>query len=473
MIYVIWGTGSFASKHCQAVFAEYDIDFFCDNDEKKWGEQFFGKRIEPGNKLFEYSPDAVTVIILSDLYYREISVQLSEMGISNIGFLKDERFVFLPFYDEECFIKGENYIHYPYCKANKHTIKKVLFVAWGLNYKRPHSYAAALKHHGILSYYAYENKEFGNFTQELANHMFEETIQIRDVLSFYNHVKESDYDLVHVMMPAYALFLKSTGKTVIMELIDYYSLMEISNPLTNRRSIAIENAALSLADGVVFLNEPIRRFVTNKNKMPEKRALTFPFYISSDYIPICRKDGYECEETHCVFVGQLGLNLDHRDYTNLFCKFEQARVHIHIYAYGPPETLSYYETLAKDSGFIHFNMEVSYGELLTELTRFDIGIATYCFTPGDDLFLRTSFSGKVFDYLMAGLPVAVCDTEILSEFVDKLSCGKVVDFNGDLKKQLEDIKNIRIDKDFCISNGLIMEKNIGRLIDFYSEVVIC
>jgi len=474
MLNVIFGTGGYAQKYCPRVFEEYDIGFFCDNNKEKWGQFLYGKKIESPEMLKSLDPDSISVIILSMSFY-EISVQLAEMGIKNICTIRNGRFFSLPFNDHGCFIRGENYIPDKLEIVKTNTIKKVLFIG---SYNtsplinRIHNYAIALKQHKILSFYAYVNSQYSDSRQEIPE--VEGSFLIRDDVSFYNNIMDSDYDIIHILSGYYSastfvFSLRETKKTIIYELLDYHPLLTLDNTSYDNDYIICANAAIRLADGIIFYNNPIKRYVINKLNLIDKKNLIFPAYASKKYLPSRRLSKCGDGEIHCVYAGGIGVN-SHRDYRKIFEKMDRAGIHVHIFSKGFQETHSQYSKWAENLKFMHFYSELSYSNLINRLTEFDIGLVVYNFTPGNDLFLKTSLSCKVFDYLTAGLPLAVSNTELYSELVGKLGCGKAIDFEGDLKEQFQDIKRIKLDEDFCDKNNITMESNIERLINFYNEV---
>jgi len=75
-------------RHCNLPY-----DFFCDNDMKKVGKMFQGKKIISAGQLEEMKLDAVVFIATLD-YQREVLRQLRDMGFA------DERIVRIPSYHE-------------------------------------------------------------------------------------------------------------------------------------------------------------------------------------------------------------------------------------------------------------------------------------------------------------------------------------------------------------------------------------
>lgn len=80
---ILFGTGFFASwvvKWLQYCKLEYH--FFCDNDSKKWGNEFAGKRIISPEDLFK-EHQAAWVLIASDIYEEEMILQLQSNQFPN------------------------------------------------------------------------------------------------------------------------------------------------------------------------------------------------------------------------------------------------------------------------------------------------------------------------------------------------------------------------------------------------------
>ncbi len=91
---VLFGAGNMCRNYLKCYGEKYPPLFTCDNNEARWGENFYGLEIKSPEKLKEISDDCA--IFICNIYYREISEQLREMGIKNtIEFFNDE---YLPAY---------------------------------------------------------------------------------------------------------------------------------------------------------------------------------------------------------------------------------------------------------------------------------------------------------------------------------------------------------------------------------------
>lgn len=78
---VLFGAGCLGELAYKYLKSYYDIIYFCDNDENKWGKKI--------NKIEIISPDKLkdhkdTIIIITSMYHKEILQQLLHVGITNV-----------------------------------------------------------------------------------------------------------------------------------------------------------------------------------------------------------------------------------------------------------------------------------------------------------------------------------------------------------------------------------------------------
>lgn len=86
---VLFGAGNMCRNYMKCYGEQYPPLFTCDNNKKRWGEQFEGLEIKSPEALKELTPDCA--IFICNIYYREIEQQLREMGVSNpIEYFNDE-----------------------------------------------------------------------------------------------------------------------------------------------------------------------------------------------------------------------------------------------------------------------------------------------------------------------------------------------------------------------------------------------
>jgi hypothetical protein len=86
---VLFGAGNMCRNYLTNYGKEYPPLFTCDNNPNRWGEDFYGLRIESPEKLRDLPEN--TGIFICNIYYREIQKQLEEMGITEgVEFFNDE-----------------------------------------------------------------------------------------------------------------------------------------------------------------------------------------------------------------------------------------------------------------------------------------------------------------------------------------------------------------------------------------------
>ena len=94
---VLFGAGNMCLNYMSCYGEKYPPIFTCDNNPKRWGEKFAGLEVRSPEALRETEPD--TVILICNIYYREIEAQLQEMALPNpIAYFNDE---YLPTFTAE------------------------------------------------------------------------------------------------------------------------------------------------------------------------------------------------------------------------------------------------------------------------------------------------------------------------------------------------------------------------------------
>lgn len=86
--FVLFGAGNMCRNYMKCYGAKYPPLFTCDNNPKTWGTIFEGLEVKNPEALRQLPEDCCVVIC--NMYYREIEMQLREMGIVNVGYFNDE-----------------------------------------------------------------------------------------------------------------------------------------------------------------------------------------------------------------------------------------------------------------------------------------------------------------------------------------------------------------------------------------------
>lgn len=86
--FVLFGAGNMCRNYMKCYGEKYPPLFTCDNNPKTWGTMFEGLEVKNPEVLKQLPEDCCVVIC--NIYYREIEMQLHEMEIENIGYFNDE-----------------------------------------------------------------------------------------------------------------------------------------------------------------------------------------------------------------------------------------------------------------------------------------------------------------------------------------------------------------------------------------------
>lgn len=86
--FILFGAGNMCRNYMKCYGEKYPPLFTCDNNPKLWGTIFEGLEVKSPMSLRELPQDCA--VIICNIYYREIEVQLKELGVENISYFNDE-----------------------------------------------------------------------------------------------------------------------------------------------------------------------------------------------------------------------------------------------------------------------------------------------------------------------------------------------------------------------------------------------
>lgn len=138
-------------------------------------------------------------------------------------------------------------------------------------------------------------------------------------------------------------------------------------------------------------------------------------------------------EIHIVYGGCIHEtdSFYHERTTNLFKRIIHNSIHIHVYSRQVKE----YQELMK-SRFFHYEGFKKHKVLIREYSRYDFGLYFYGRTDnmfdvkGGNIWDITGFSNKIYDYILAGLPILYSrNLKAIAEFLDEHELG----ISGDYK----------------------------------------
>ncbi|MBM7623040.1 methyltransferase domain-containing protein [Sporohalobacter salinus] len=345
-------------------------------------------------------------------------------------------------------------------------IKKVLFIQT-IPCIRTHKVAHVLNNNGIKVDFLYSHLQPGQrykgFNLPYGN--IYKLKNIEEVITFINH---SDYDILYSSNePDYltALF-NCTDKPIVH---DCHDMMSLRGDLSNEE-IVLEYIANSQSDGNMYVTDLVEDIAMRKFNLKDKPVINLNNYLLKSMLPKTKLKKLSSidNELHCVYEGSLSsIRGSHRFLEDIFKKITEAKIHIHIYT---AESVDYIKNLEQENKYIHAEGSRSPIELITELTKYDVGLTLFNINQNNKDHINNTFTNKVWDYLAAGLPTLVSDLKATKEFVLKTGIGKVIDYDKDIKSQIKEVAEIDIDDEFLENNNLLMDNKADKIIRFLEKV---
>ena len=85
---ILFGAGSACAKALILRLANYEIEYVCDNDSRKWGSYFMGLAVCSPEKLY-VEPRENIIVLITSMFHNEIALQLLK---ENIPYVKQDIF---------------------------------------------------------------------------------------------------------------------------------------------------------------------------------------------------------------------------------------------------------------------------------------------------------------------------------------------------------------------------------------------
>jgi hypothetical protein len=251
--------------------------------------------------------------------------------------------------------------------------------------------------------------------------------------------------------------------------------MSLRNDLDDDQVVQ-EYISQKFSAGNLYTTETFEMFAAKKYNLSGKPTLYISNGITGSLKPrkmlpkLSKKDG----AIHCVYAGSMATK-KHKDsyryYDEIFEKMVGKRVYIHFYTHKSSNYKELKE-LENISPYIHCEGSLEYHELMEQLTQYDVGLCFPNKIPKNEFVLSLASANKMYEYVHAGLPIAVNNLPDMVKFIDKCKCGKILDLEGDIYNQLYEISNINISPTLLEDNGLLLEQQIDRLTQFYQDVIL-
>ena len=458
----IFGAGAIGRNVYCKLCLIYDIIGYVDNNATLWGKTLNNIPITNPEEILLHDCD---VIICSD-YHKDIREQLLSMGIENIRMV-DPLGYFLYEYHPKKHMQPVDVpgFYQPY-KKEKDTMH-ILFVQQHPCI-RTHKIAEMIVEKGIDVSIAYtaEPPEYGQPSYAKLYKGSYGFFSANDIVDF---VEKSDFDLIHCSNEPDSLtnLMLLTEKPVVHDTHDWMSL----NYAQGRDMLAMEYIAHKKSHGCIHVSEPSLELAKKIYHIAEEKAIVIETRPSEMAKPqkrlqkLSETDG----ELHCVYEGGIVAEKKHFRYMeDIWLQLAQAGVHVHFYTPYNPEYCKKVEQLHEN---IHYEGRINSTDLICEMTQYDCGLLLFHNVQEFKIHLDMTLANKLFEYLMAGLPVAVGDNELHKQFVEKYHVGAFLKMDGDIRQQVEKIKEIDIEDDFLEKNHLTMKVQADKLIAFYKKII--
>lgn len=226
------------------------------------------------------------------------------------------------------------------------------------------------------------------------------------------------FDVVHInTLPDFlvfcALIQKLKGRRIVLDMHEIMPEFFISkfrvgngNPIV-RLLLFLERISLKFADGVITVNEPIKR-IFQKRAIPNRHIAVVMNTVDEATVERSRKLGHK--SFNCVYHGTLtdmyGLDTAIEGFSKACRKVTDMAFHI----FGDGPQFSNLKCLVEQLNlqqFIVFHGGLPHDRVMEWLAEMDLGILA----SRKDVFLNLSFSNKLAEYIYLKIPVISTDLD--------------------------------------------------------------
>lgn len=458
---IIFGCGNIGKQAYHKLKNYYEIVAWSDNNQDLHGKKIDGIPVINPLEIPSFAQRDELDVFAAMFQTSEVVRQLRRLGKFNIYIWKGGFFFSAD---------GLSPLEFPameYHKKGNDTSLHVLFVSDAANI-RDHKMASIVKKAGDKVFLAYIVQSPYDRWTEYAD-VYEKIYSIMSIQSLYDFVKNSEFDIIHCSSePEHVTpVLIRAGKTVIH---DCHDLRSSNDPLSSDR-LALEYLAHTGADGVIYPTAGLRDEAVRKFALSKERTLVIENYPFKDLLQNAKRKKYSDAdgEIHCVYEG--GITHGDKDckryYEKIWLEMAEAGLHVHYYSQSDEKYCRFLETL---SPYLHYEGNLSSYALSYELTQYDVGLCIYNSTPKNQLYLENSSPNKLYEYVHAGIPVAVGDVKSHISIAEENNFGKHIDLNGDIMQQMKEIAKIKIPFGVLEEKGFTFDSKTEELLKFYETV---
>ncbi|MDR1591294.1 MAG: glycosyltransferase [Prevotellaceae bacterium] len=446
-----------ASKHGQRAFdelsANYDVVAYSDNNSNLWGRELNGVPVISPDRICDYGV-TVCVCVCVGRYMGEVAKQLQKLGIEGL-LLRPYGMEYDCNYGNSIPVIRDNQSYIT--KRNKDSLA-VLFVQ-DYPCARTRKIATALKNRGVETY-AISPLSANDSNAFINEYTFSSFSQLIDF------VNNSDIDIVHSSNEPdeFSAVLTNANKVLVHDVHDLVSM--VFEP--NVAELSLEFLANTYADGVICTTCAMADMMRKKyNIGSDIHVLENYPYESFSYNRLPKLSDKD-SVLHLVYSGAI-LQGPHYMYDKLWLKIVSQNVQIHFYSAYAASTCGYLESI---SPYIHYEGNYRDAELVEQLSQYDCGLLYFNLEhPKYFNYINNASPNKLYEYLDAGLPLAIGDVPAHLDFAQKHDCGGYLDLTGNIYTQLKKIADMKIPRDFLQKNSMTMDSQAERIIEFYKSLL--
>lgn len=294
--------------------------------------------------------------------------------------------------------------------------------------------------------------------------------QISLLLWLIKHRK--NFDIIHAcdfdtVIPAF-ICSKIFNKKLVYDIFDYY-VDAFSVPIKLKRIIEkIDIYIMNKVDAVIIVNES--RLEQIKKSKPKELLIIHNSPKKKKY-EICKNLSSKPKRIRFAYVGILGEGRMLKEILNVFIK--NNNIELHIGGFGELEEYIY--ECSRKSDNIKFYGRLEYDRVIKLESECDILFAIYDPRVTNH---RYASPNKLYEAMMLGKPIIVCENTGIDELIKKKKIGEVIEFSEEgfadginrIIERKEEWPKIEKEMKRLFENEYSWEIMEERLIDLYCKL---
>jgi glycosyltransferase involved in cell wall biosynthesis len=228
-----------------------------------------------------------------------------------------------------------------------------------------------------------------------------------------------------------------------------------------------ERNSFQLADGLVFVSEPVRDVVMSEFNLTQPHTV-LPSYLPLGLYVYHTKEWlgglvYEGRVTvPAEYNGRNGTGAWYCDYMEVAKKAQEMKMDFHVYSgrHDAP-----FRDLYKDIAYVYPGF--GFKDLLMQISRHDWGLVGNLL---DSPQWQQTLPNKLFEYIASGIPCVCINASASSKIVEEYGIGITVKSLEELGERWKEHTEIRKNI-WKVRTKLGMENHIQRVLDLYESLL--